>query len=132
MAQDRKSNGMAESTPIEAGLKKRMLEQMLLIRRFEERAAVAYGLRKFGGFCHLYIGQEAVGAGAISALDLKKDYVITAYRDHEICLRCEPGAGHALREGAELPGFVVGNQGARPATAERREHRQRAFGDAGF
>ena len=58
------------------------LRQMLLIRRFEEKAAQMYGLRKIGGFCHLYIGQEASGIGAISALDLEKDYVVAAYRDH--------------------------------------------------
>jgi pyruvate dehydrogenase E1 component alpha subunit len=54
---------------------------MLLERRFEEAAAKAYGMGKIGGFCHLYIGQEAVGTGAISALE-KDDYVVTTYRDH--------------------------------------------------
>ena len=54
---------------------------MLLMRRFEERAAEAYALGKIGGFCHLYIGQEAVGTGAISVLR-DDDYVITTYRDH--------------------------------------------------
>jgi pyruvate dehydrogenase E1 component alpha subunit len=64
----------------------RLLKQMLLIRRFEEKAAQMYGLQKIGGFCHLYIGQEASGVGAITALDLTKDYVLTAYRDHGIAL----------------------------------------------
>jgi pyruvate dehydrogenase E1 component alpha subunit len=54
---------------------------MLLQRRFEERCAEAYALGKIGGFCHLYIGQEACGTGAISALR-PDDYVITTYRDH--------------------------------------------------
>ena len=58
-----------------------LLREMLLMRRFEERAAEAYALGKIGGFCHLYIGQEAVGAGAISVLR-PDDYVITSYRDH--------------------------------------------------
>ena len=58
-----------------------LLREMLLMRRFEERTAEAYALGKIGGFCHLYIGQEAVGAGAISALR-PDDYVITSYRDH--------------------------------------------------
>ncbi|MGH7648077.1 MAG: thiamine pyrophosphate-dependent enzyme, partial [Gemmatimonadaceae bacterium] len=58
-----------------------MLREMLLIRRFEERCAEAYALGKIGGFCHLYIGQEAVGVGAISALR-DDDYVIASYRDH--------------------------------------------------
>lgn len=55
--------------------------QMLLIRRFEEKCAESYSLGKIGGFCHLYIGQEAVGVGAISALR-PDDYVITSYREH--------------------------------------------------
>jgi pyruvate dehydrogenase E1 component alpha subunit len=57
-------------------------EQMLLIRRFEERAGQLYGLGLIGGFCHLYIGQEAVAVGLQSALDNEKDSVITGYRDH--------------------------------------------------
>jgi len=65
-----------------------LLKQVLLIRRFEEEAAKAYGLRKIGGFCHLYIGQEAVAAGAIGALDLSTDYVVAAYRDHGHALAC--------------------------------------------
>ncbi|MBD3420440.1 MAG: pyruvate dehydrogenase (acetyl-transferring) E1 component subunit alpha [Chitinivibrionales bacterium] len=65
-----------------------LLKMMLLVRRFEERAAQMYGLRKIGGFCHLYIGQEAVATGSIAPLDLKKDYVLTAYRDHGHALAC--------------------------------------------
>jgi pyruvate dehydrogenase E1 component alpha subunit len=67
---------------------KTLLREMLMIRRFEEKAAQMYGLRKIGGFCHLYIGQEAVAVGAIQAIDLKKDYVVTAYRDHGHALAC--------------------------------------------
>src|SRR5688572_1236113 len=58
-----------------------LLRQMLLIRRFEEKSAEAYSMGKIGGFCHLYIGQEAVAVGAISAIR-KDDYVLTSYRDH--------------------------------------------------
>lgn len=58
-----------------------MLRQMLLIRRFEEKSAEAYSMGKIGGFCHLYIGQEAVAVGAISAIR-GDDYVLTSYRDH--------------------------------------------------
>ncbi|MFA7588698.1 MAG: pyruvate dehydrogenase (acetyl-transferring) E1 component subunit alpha, partial [Novosphingobium sp.] len=57
-------------------------EQMVLIRRFEERAGQLYGLGLIGGFCHLYIGQEAVAVGLQSALDAERDSVITGYRDH--------------------------------------------------
>src|SRR5205809_2641850 len=59
----------------------KILHQMILIRRFEEKCAESYSLGKIGGFCHLYIGQEAVGVGAISALR-PDDYVLTSYRDH--------------------------------------------------
>ncbi len=73
-----------------------LLRRMQLIRRFEEKSAQMYGLRKIGGFCHLYNGQEAVAVGALSALDLKKDYVLTSYRDH----------GHAIAAGMD-PGAVM-------------------------
>ena len=80
-------------------------EQMVLIRRFEERAGQLYGLGLIGGFCHLYIGQEAVAVGLQSALDGDKDSVITGYRDH----------GHMLAYGidpnvimAELTGRGAG------------------------
>jgi len=80
-------------------------EQMLLIRRFEEKAGQLYGLGLIGGFCHLYIGQEAVAIGLQSALDGDKDSVITGYRDH----------GHMLAYGldpnvimAELTGRQAG------------------------
>jgi pyruvate dehydrogenase E1 component alpha subunit len=66
----------------------KLLRDMLLIRRFEEKSAQMYGLQKIGGFCHLYIGQEAVAVGTISALDLTRDYVVTAYRDHGHAIAC--------------------------------------------
>ena len=62
-------------------LRHELLRSMLLQRRFEERCAEAYALGRIGGFCHLYIGQEAVGAGAIAALR-EDDYIVTTYRDH--------------------------------------------------
>ena len=79
--------------------------EMLLIRRFEEKAGQLYGMGLIGGFCHLYIGQEAVAIGLQSALDGDKDSVITGYRDH----------GHMLAYGidpkvimAELTGREAG------------------------
>jgi pyruvate dehydrogenase E1 component alpha subunit len=59
-----------------------LYKQMLLIRRFEEKAGQLYGLGLIGGFCHLYIGQEAVAVGLQSALNGETDSVITGYRDH--------------------------------------------------
>jgi pyruvate dehydrogenase E1 component alpha subunit len=58
-----------------------LLKSMMLQRRFEERCAEAYALGKIGGFCHLYIGQEAISAGTMSILR-PDDYVVTSYRDH--------------------------------------------------
>jgi pyruvate dehydrogenase E1 component alpha subunit len=88
--------------------KEQLLEfykEMLLIRRFEERAGQLYGLGLIGGFCHLYIGQEAVAVGLQSAMNDKLDSVITGYRDH----------GHMLAYGidpklimAELTGREAG------------------------
>ncbi|MFP4624922.1 MAG: pyruvate dehydrogenase (acetyl-transferring) E1 component subunit alpha [Gemmatimonadota bacterium] len=82
----------------------RLLRLMLLGRRFEEKAAEAYALGKIGGFCHLYIGQEAVAVGTLSGLR-DDDYAISSYREHV----------HALVKGitpravmAELYGRVDG------------------------
>ncbi|MCL4142244.1 UNVERIFIED_CONTAM: hypothetical protein GTU68_037293 [Idotea baltica] len=58
---------------------------MILMRRFEERAGMLYGMQKIRGFCHLYIGQEAVAAGIMSAIN-NDDPIITAYRDHALAL----------------------------------------------
>jgi pyruvate dehydrogenase E1 component alpha subunit len=83
----------------------KLYREMLLIRRFEERASQLYGLGLIGGFCHLYIGQEAVAVGLQSAMTVGKDSVITGYRDH----------GHMLAYGidpklimAELTGREAG------------------------
>jgi len=70
---------------VDAGLARRLLGEMLLIRRFEEKAAEAYALGKIGGFLHLYIGEEAVAVGATSVLR-PDDYAISAYREHGHCL----------------------------------------------
>ncbi len=63
----------------------KLYTQMLLVRRFEERCAEMYALGKIGGFCHLYIGEEAVAVGAVDALR-PDDYLFSAYRDHGHCL----------------------------------------------
>ena len=85
------------------------LRQMLLIRRFEEKSGEAYSLGKIGGFCHLYIGQEAVAVGSIAALG-PDDYITASYREH----------GHALARGispravmAELFGKAEGCSGGK-------------------
>ena len=63
-----------------------MYRNMLLQRRFEERAAQMYGKQKIGGFLHLYIGQEAIATGTAFAMRIGEDQVITAYRDHGLGL----------------------------------------------
>src|ERR1700736_2516014 len=81
----------AEPTPVVPDLgKERELKayrQMLLIRRFEEKAGQMYGMGLIGGFCHLYIGQEAVVVGMQMAIR-EGDQVITGYRDHGHMLAC--------------------------------------------
>ena len=71
-------NDLAGPTP---EVRRELLHSMMLQRRFEERCAEAYALGKIGGFCHLYIGQEAISTGVMSMIR-PDDYVITAYRDH--------------------------------------------------
>jgi pyruvate dehydrogenase E1 component alpha subunit len=91
--------------PLTAPLLKKLYEDMLLIRRFEERSAQIYGTGAIGGFCHLYIGQEAIAVGACAARQ-PQDTMVTAYRDH----------GHMLAVGmdpksimAELLGRETGS-----------------------
>jgi len=75
----------APATRLDAELARRLLTQMSLIRRFEEKAAEMYALGKIGGFLHLYIGQEAVAVGAMSTIR-PDDYAISSYREHGHCL----------------------------------------------
>ncbi len=73
-----------------------MYREMLLLRRFEEAAGRVYTEGKIGGFCHLYIGQEAIAVGVRHAVDPERDYLVNAYRDH----------AHAIAWGAP-PGAVM-------------------------
>jgi len=84
-----------KTLPEPAALKK-LYADMLLIRRFEEKAGQLYGMGLIGGFCHLYIGQEAVVTG-IQSVQEKQDTVITTYRDH----------GHMLACGMEAKGVMA-------------------------
>ncbi len=74
-----------------------MYRKMFLIRRFEERAGQQYGLGKIAGFCHLYIGQEAVAVGPIEAIR-PDDYMLSAYRDHGQPLARGSHAGMVMAE----------------------------------
>jgi pyruvate dehydrogenase E1 component alpha subunit len=81
-----------------------MYRRMQLIRRFEERSAQQYGMQKIGGFCHLYIGQEAVAVGPAMALE-PDDYMISAYREHGQILARGTPPGPVM---AELFGKATG------------------------
>ena len=81
-----------------------LYHQMVLIRRVEERGAELYQSGKIGGFMHLYIGQEAVSTGLISARE-PRDRVITAYRDHGVAINCGIPAKEVM---AELLGKATG------------------------
>ena len=106
-----------EVTPIKASSVSveellRYYKEMLLIRRFEEKAGQVYGMGKIAGFCHLYIGQEAVVTGMQAALG-PDDVVITAYRDHGHMLACgmEPGGVMAELMG-RIDGYSKGKGGS--------------------
>src|SRR5215469_13973599 len=94
----------AANPPVDKDQLLEFYRTMLLIRRFEERAGQLYGMGLIGGFCHLYIGQEAVAVG-VQSVKQPGDEIITGYRDH----------GHMLAAGmdpksvmAELTGRAAG------------------------
>lgn len=95
---------MAKHTKITKDTYLEWYELMLLMRRFEEKAGMLYGLQKIRGFCHLYIGQEAIAAGIISATNVD-DRLITAYRDHALGIAKGISCNAAM---AELYGKVTG------------------------
>ncbi len=94
----------AERQAVPADLLKSFYRDMLLIRRFEERAGQLYGMGLIGGFCHLYIGQEAVVVGVQSVLT-PVDTIVTSYRDHGHMLACGMDPGRVM---AELTGRAAG------------------------
>jgi pyruvate dehydrogenase E1 component alpha subunit len=117
-AGQRKINGAAAgkaSTPAESRTGKagetgkdellKLYRDMLLIRRFEERAGQLYGMGLIGGFCHLYIGQEAVAVG-VQSIKQAGDQVITGYRDHGHMLACGMDPREVM---AELTGRAGGS-----------------------
>ena len=108
---------------------RRHYREMLLIRRFEEKAGQLYGMGLIHGFCHLYIGQEAVVVGMQAALDPDKDSVITGYRDH----------GHMLASGmdargvmAELTGRVGGHARGKGGSMHMFSREKRFYGGHGI
>ncbi len=104
------ASGQSEASPREGGIQAtrdeliQYYEDMLLIRRFEERAGQLYGMGLIAGFCHLYIGQEAVVVGMQAAIE-EGDQVITGYRDHGHMLACGMDPKGVM---AELTGRIGG------------------------
>jgi pyruvate dehydrogenase E1 component alpha subunit len=112
----------------DAAFARKLYQDMLLIRRFEEKAGQLYGMGLIGGFCHLYIGQEAVVVGMQAALE-SGDQVITAYRDH----------GHMLATGmdprgvmAELTGRAAGYSKGKGGSMHMFSREKNFFGGHGI
>lgn len=103
-------------------------EQMLLMRKFEEKAGQLYGMQKIRGFCHLYIGQEAVAAGMMSALR-EDDNLITAYRDHGLALAKGMTANECM---AELYGKATGCTKGKGGSMHFFSKEKRFFGGHGI
>jgi pyruvate dehydrogenase E1 component alpha subunit len=104
------------------------LYQMLQGRRFEEKTAEAYAIGKIGGFCHLYIGQEAVAVGALGALR-PDDYVITAYREHVQALVKGMSAREVM---AELYGRATGSSKGKGGSMHLYSHEHNFLGGWGI
>ncbi len=109
-------------------LQRQMLREMLLIRRFEEKTAEAYALGKIGGFCHLYIGQEAVAVGVSAALRAD-DYVISSYREHGQALVRGISANTVM---AELCGKATGCSGGKGGSMHLFDAAKRFMGGHGI
>ena len=117
--------------PVEAASKKQLVEyyrDMLLIRRFEERAGQLYGMGHIAGFCHLYIGQEAVVTGMQAAID-DGDQVITGYRDHGHMLACGMDPKGVM---AELTGRIDGYSKGKGGSMHMFSREKNFFGGHGI
>lgn len=80
-AAQKKQESRSNSLALNLAEMTELYRQMLLIRRFDEKAGQLYGMGQVGGFCHLYIGQEAVAVGVQSVLEKGRDTVVTTYRE---------------------------------------------------
>ena len=106
----------------------KMFRDMLLIRRFEEKAGQMYGMGQIGGFCHLYIGQEAVVVGLQSA-SVEGDTVVTSYRDHGHMLACGMEADGVM---AELTGREGGYSRGKGGSMHMFSREKNFFGGHGI
>ncbi len=123
------SNGKPGAEPVfakESYL--RWFKDMLLMRRFEEKTGQLYTMQKFGGFCHLYIGQEAILAGMITAIG-KNDRIITGYRDHAHPLVLGTPAKNVM---AELFGRTTGTSKGKGGSMHYFDKERNLFGGHGI
>ncbi|HEX3484260.1 MAG TPA: pyruvate dehydrogenase (acetyl-transferring) E1 component subunit alpha [Micropepsaceae bacterium] len=114
--------------PAAVGRLKKFYRDMLLIRRFEEKAGQLYGMGLIGGFCHLYIGQEAVVVGMQAALK-PIDQVITTYRDHGHMLACGMDPSGVM---AELTGRATGYSHGKGGSMHMFSREKNFFGGHGI
>jgi len=108
---------------------KKFYYEMLLIRRFEEKSGQLYGMGLIGGFCHLYIGQEAVVVGIQSVMTIGKDSVITSYRDHGHMLACGMDPKGVM---AELTGRATGYSRGKGGSMHMFSREKRFYGGHGI
>ncbi|MBM3567581.1 MAG: pyruvate dehydrogenase (acetyl-transferring) E1 component subunit alpha [Alphaproteobacteria bacterium] len=128
MASAAKAAKKTDAAPTDKATLLRYYREMLLIRRFEERAGQLYGMGLIGGFCHLYIGQEAVVVGIQAALG-EGDQVITAYRDHGHMLACGMEARGVM---AELTGRAGGYSKGKGGSMHMFSRERNFFGGHGI
>ncbi|MEM8839143.1 MAG: pyruvate dehydrogenase (acetyl-transferring) E1 component subunit alpha [Pseudomonadota bacterium] len=127
-----RSRSKAAKAPITKFTKEQELQaykDMLLIRRFEEKAGQLYGMGLIGGFCHLYIGQEAVVVGMQMCINEGEDQVITGYRDHGHMLACGMDPKGVM---AELTGRVGGLSKGKGGSMHMFSREKQFFGGHGI
>ncbi len=124
----RKSKNTQEKKAFGKEIQLRWYKDMLLMRRFEEKAGQLYTQQKFGGFCHLYIGQEAILAGLVTAMRAD-DRIITAYRDHAHPLVLGTPATAVM---AELYGRITGSSKGKGGSMHYFDKERHFFGGHGI
>ena len=127
-AEKAKSNKKKKATTFDKATYLKWYEMMLRIRRFEERTLMAYGQQKVRGFCHVYIGQEAIAAGMITAIRAE-DAVATAYRQHGIAISRGISTKEAM---AELFGKSTGVVNGKGGSMHFFSREHRFFGGNGI
>ena len=124
----RRKSQIASIKKLDKELLRDMLYEMILGRRFEQKCAEVYRMGKIGGFCHLYIGQEAIAVGSQMALK-EGDYVITSYRDHVQAMIAGISPEAVL---AELYGKATGNVGGKGGSMHMFSKEKGFFGGHGI